>query len=324
VVEPDAVGIAPTLARQYGEPYADSSAIPTFYLAELTRRNVTVALNGDGGDECFAGYLRYVANSLTARIPAAVRRPLATTAALFPQHAGSRSLRARARRLLAPFGLETDARYLRHVSIFSPEERDNVLHPSFRAEVDPSRAFDVIARPWQESTATTPLDALMDIDVRSYLPGDLLVKVDIATMAHSLEARSPFLDPEVMEFAAALPPKDKALWGRKKRILRSAYRGLVPDGILNGPKRGFGVPLAAWLRRDLRDYSREVLLDRSTMESGYTQRSAVESMLDEHQAGDADHSYRIWALMMLELWRRETESLGPNPPLDAHARSPVR
>src|SRR5439155_4131260 len=140
-------------------------------------------------------------------------------------------------------------------------ERGELLDPDFRRSLDESRAPGVIATPWRAASGTSTLDRLLEVDVNTYLPEDLLVKMDIASMAYSLEARSPFLDPELMEFAASVPPQEKASLGRKKLLLRQAYRGRVPDSILDGAKRGFGVPLGAWFRGDLEGYARELLLD---------------------------------------------------------------
>jgi asparagine synthase (glutamine-hydrolysing) len=305
LVRPDAVALAPKMARHYGEPYADSSAIPTFYLAEFARRNVTVALNGDGGDESFAGYLRYVANDMTSRIPEAVGKPIAAAAALLPDRAGSRTLRARTRRLLAPLSMPPAERYTRHVSIFSTPERDRLMEPDLRKEVDMTRAEGVIRHPWEASTANTMIDRLMDVDVQTYLPEDLLVKVDIASMAYSLEARSPLLDVEVMEFAASIPASLKARMGRKKWLLRRAYRSRVPDSILDGPKKGFGVPLARWFREDLRESTREALLDPGNAIGQNFRREEVSGILAAHSTGRADHAFRIWALLQLELWHQE-------------------
>jgi asparagine synthase (glutamine-hydrolysing) len=312
VVQPDAIELVPKLVRHYGEPYADSSAIPTFYLAELTRRHVTVALNGDGGDESFAGYLRHVANSLTARldsVPRPLRRGVAAAGRALPKRAESRSVLSRAQRLLVSVEADSIERYRRHVSIFNDAERAELLDPGFRASVDEARAPAVLNAPWEAASGSSVLDRLLEVDVDTYLPGDLLVKVDIATMAHSLEARSPFLDPEVMEFAASLPPREKASLGRKKLLLRRAYRGRIPDSILDGPKRGFGVPLGAWFRGDLQDYARELLLDPMTLDRGYLNEAAVRSILDAHAAGRGDRSAQLWALVMLESWQRELGSM---------------
>jgi len=305
VVEPDAVGLAPKLVRHYGEPYADSSAIPTFYLAEMTRRDVTVALNGDGGDESFAGYLRHVANSMTAHLPPALGRMGAAVGELIPAANGSRTRIGHAKRLLASLEAEPIARYTRHVSIFDVDDREQVMDPSFRRDLDVARAPEVIAGPWRAASGRSRLDTLLEVDVSTYLPEDLLVKADIATMAHSLEARSPLLDPTVMEFAASLPPRRKARLAQKKWLLRRAYRGRVPDGILDGAKRGFGVPLADWFRGDLRDFTRDTLLDSRSLGRSYVSAPHVESLIDSHQAGARDRSFQLWALLMLELWHRE-------------------
>jgi asparagine synthase (glutamine-hydrolysing) len=308
VVAPDAIDLVPKLVRHYGEPYGDSSAIPTFYLSELTRRHVTVALNGDGGDESFAGYLRYVANSLTGRldsVPVALRRGVAAIGRGLPRRPGSTSLLSRAQRFLVSVEADALERYRRHVSVFNDVERTQLLDPDFRASVDPSRAPSVIATPWLAASGTNPLDRLLEVDVDTYLPEDLLVKVDIASMAHSLEARSPLLDKEVMEFAASLPPREKASMGRKKYILRRAYRGRIPDSILDGAKKGFGVPLGAWFRGDLDGFARELLLDRTTLDRGYVNETAVRSILDAHGAGQGDRSMQLWILVMLESWHRE-------------------
>jgi asparagine synthase (glutamine-hydrolysing) len=307
VVQPDAVDLVPKLVRHYGEPYGDSSAIPSFYLSELTRRHVTVALNGDGGDESFAGYLRYVANSLTGHldsIPRPLRRGVAALGRSLPKTPGSKSLLSRAQRLLVSVDADSIERYRRHVSVFNDAERAELLDPEFRATVDLARAPGVIATPWQRASGKSMLDRLLEVDVSTYLPEDLLVKVDIASMAYSLEARSPFLDPEVMEFAASLPPREKANLGRKKYILRRAYRGRIPDSILDGTKKGFGVPLGAWFRGDLQGYARELLLDRTTLDRGYLNETAVRSILDAHAAGQGDRSMQLWILVMLESWHR--------------------
>ena len=175
--------------------------------------------------------------------------------------------------------------------------------------LDPSRADDAVLDPWRSSTATELLDQYLDVDVNSYLPDDLLVKIDIATMAHSLEGRSPLLDHEFMELAASLPPQLKADRGRRKRVLRSALRGWVPDAVLDGPKQGFELPVSRWLRGDLSAYAREVLLDRESRSRGWCDEQQVGRLLDEHSGGSRDNGHRIWTLLMLELWYREQPGL---------------
>jgi asparagine synthase (glutamine-hydrolysing) len=162
-----------------------------------------------------------------------------------------------------------------------------------------------IAGPWRAASGRDRLDVLLETDVETYLPGDLLVKMDIASMAYSLEARSPLLDPELMQFAASLPARRKARWTEKKWILRRAYRGRVPDQVLDGRKRGFGVPLGAWFRGELRELAHEVLLDPSTRAAGLFDEGEARELLRVHELGGADRSMQIWSLLMLALWHRE-------------------
>ena len=313
-VSPDAIAIAPRIARHYGEPFADSSAIPSFYLAEMTRRHVTVALNGDGGDESFAGYTRYAANVLAGRIervPAPLRRLGGDLASRLPESAEQQSARNRLRRLGGSLGLDGAGRYERYVSLFDREQRADLYSDEQRAALGDSQfAAEAIAEPWRQASGADRLDVLLEVDVRTYLPGDLLTKIDIATMAHSLEARSPFLDPELMQFAASIPAPLKLQGMEKKRILRDALRAWLPGSVLDRPKQGFSVPLAGWLRGELRDYSRELLLDPASFGAARFRPGAVETLLDEHSAG-RDHSQRIWALLMLELWQAEV--VAPQP-----------
>jgi asparagine synthase (glutamine-hydrolysing) len=321
VVRPDSAELIPKLVRHYGEPYADSSALPSFYLAELTRQHVTVALNGDGGDESFAGYRRHVVNSLLGgleRVPQPLRRAAAALDGTLPSSGDRYNLLTRAHRLLATIGEDPLTRYTRYVSIFSQAERRSLLRPEFLRAIDAERAPGVIGRAWSHASGGDLLDVLLSVDVHTYLPEDLLVKMDIATMAHSLEARSPFLDPDVMEFAASLPAPHKARLRRKKWLLRRAYRGRLPNRTLDAAKRGFVVPVEAWLRNGLGSFAREVLLDPATLGRGIVREASVESRLRAHVAGDADWSGHIWALLMLELSLRELEGPRPEPAGVAH------
>jgi asparagine synthase (glutamine-hydrolysing) len=308
VVRADAVEILPRLARHYGEPFADSSAIPSFYLAEMTRRHVTVALNGDGGDESFAGYPRYVANSVAARLdglPLALRRLAQAGGRHLPSNADVGSALNRTRRLTRTMALHPGERFGRYVSCFAPEDRLKLYNDGFRAELGDVAAERLVGDAWDEASGHDPLDRMLEVDVTTYLPGDLLTKMDIATMAYSLEARSPLLDHELMELAASIPAELKLEGREKKAVLRNALRGWLPDSVLDRPKQGFSVPGAAWFRDDLRDYSREVLLDPVSLERGLFRADEVHGLLDRHAAGRADESPRIWALLMLELWQRE-------------------
>ena len=306
-VQADAVEILPKIVRHHGEPFADSSAIPSFYLAEMTRRHVTVALNGDGGDESFGGYTRYVANAVAGRldgIPASLRRVLGAAGSRLPERGGVSSQLNRARRLTATLALDGSERYARYMAWFSAGQRSALYTPEFAAFTgDGAEAF--MRHVWARTSGSTVVDKMLEVDASTYLVDDLIAKIDIATMAHGLEARSPLLDHELMEFAATLPADMKVRGQQKKWILREAMRGWLPDDILDRPKQGFSVPLSMWLRTDLRAWSREILLDRETLGRGYFRGAAVQRLLDRHDAGSEGDAKRIWSLVMLELWHRE-------------------
>ncbi len=309
VVTPDAVEILPRIVRHYGEPFADSSAIPSFYLAELARRRVTVALNGDGGDESFAGYSRYVANlalERAARLPAPLRRSLARMAGVLPAGGQIQSTANRLRRLAMATALDAPQRHTSYLTQLNRAERLRLYSAQMREKVGAASAGeDAIGRRWRASTAPDALGRMLSTDVGLFLPDDLLTKIDIATMAHSLEARSPLLDHELMEFAAALPSRLKVRGGEKKIALRDAFRGTLPDEILDAPKQGFVVPMAEWLRGDLKELSYDVLLDSTARGRGYFEADSVRTLLDRHTSGAEDRSGAIWALLVLELWHRE-------------------
>ncbi|HKI66584.1 MAG TPA: asparagine synthase (glutamine-hydrolyzing) [Solirubrobacterales bacterium] len=316
VVEPDAVAMLPKLVRHYGEPFGDHSALPCFYLSQLAREHVTVALNGDGGDESFAGYQRYSSNLLAARLealPAALREGIGSAAAALRPPADPRALRSRVQRFAGRLAGERRHRYLDQVSVFGAGERAGLYTPQFAAQVAPSGSAEVMLEPWREASGDELLDQLLEVDATVYLPGDLLTKIDVATMAFSLEARSPLLDHELMELAASLPPNQKARGAQRKIALRGALRGWLPDAVLDGPKRGFELPVDRWLRGELAPFAREVLLDRESTERGWLRREGVESLLDRHLAGE-DHGRRLWALLTLELWARSaTDRAAPAP-----------
>jgi asparagine synthase (glutamine-hydrolysing) len=308
IVRPDAVGIVPRLVWHYGEPYGDSSAIPTFCLAELTRRHVTVALNGDGGDENLAGYDRYLANVLAARadrLILPVMRPLLREAARWV-HRGARFNRlwSRAGRLLEGLADEPERRYARWLTHFHPDMHDELLTDEFRgtvAELDPLAPVTATER---EAGGTDLVDRTLAIDVENYLADDLLVKVDIATMAYGLEARSPFVDHEVMELCARLPSNLKLHGTTKKYLLRRIASQFLPDEIVGRPKMGFGVPLGRWFRQELREMAYDVLLSPSLRGRGILRPRAVARMLDEHASGRYPWHHQIWNLLMLESWFR--------------------
>ena len=306
IVEPKALEILPTLVRIYDEPFADSSAIPTYYVSQLSRQYVTVVLNGDGGDELLGGYPRYRFTALDHAIP----RYLSTSSreslrrafdSWLPNARGVRRLREKAERLLAP----VSRTYLSRICYFSPAEKDELYTADFSGTMRGHDSYDLLTGWFEEAKATELLDQLLSVDTRSYLPDDLLVKVDRATMAHALEARSPLLDHRLMEFSASLPVSMKVRNGQTKYLLKAAMRGTLPDHILDRPKQGFGVPIDRWFREDCREFLREVLLSPRCVQRGYFRPEVVRRMIDDHQHGKEDYAYRLYALLMLELWHRE-------------------
>ncbi len=308
LVEPKAAGILPILVRHFGEPFADSSALPTYFLAQETRRHVTVALNGDGGDELFAGYDRYRAAQLAERF--ATRLPLVRSlasiaAATLPASAGVRDPRGRARRFLSALRLSPGSRYASWIGIFDPRLKRATFAPEFLALARAARADGLLADPINRRNGRAVLNTLLRVDLTTYLPNDLLVKVDITTMANSLEARSPFLDYRLVEWAATLPADLKLRGRTSKYLLRQAMADWLPPRILSRPKAGFGVPVAEWLRGELRPLLEDLLLSSRFRQRGYFRPEAVHDMVSQHVYHRADWWQPLWALLMLELWHRE-------------------
>ncbi len=308
MVEPSAVELLPRIVRHHGEPFADATAVPTFALSEVTRRHVTVALNGDGGDEIFGGYTRYVANVAAARlgrIPLPLRQLAGRAALAVPANGRIDSWPSRIRRLGETLPLDPARRYFAYMAHLQGLRREQLYTDEYRAQLDGDRAERLMVDAWEGARADHPLDRMLATDMAGYLPDDLLAKVDIASMAASLEARSPLLDHELVEFAAALPADEKVRGTEKKVAFRRALRGWVPDAILDAPKRGFQPPLADWLRGELHGYAREILLDPRARERGQLRPERVAALLERHAAGVEDHSQGIWTLLVHELWHRE-------------------
>jgi asparagine synthase (glutamine-hydrolysing) len=306
-VEPKAMEVLPRLVWHYGEPFADSSAIPSFYLAEMTRRHVTVALNGDGGDESFAGYNRYLGAGVAdrvARLPAPARHALTLAARAIGPNGSESSFRSRLDRLGQAASMNSYDRYAMWMAYFTERERERLYTPEFREQLGERSAPRVIRDPWVESDAADPVNRLLDVDVRTYLPGDLLVKMDIASMAHSLEVRSPLLDHEFMELCAGFPGGWKLRGGTTKKLFKDALRPWLPDHLLDRPKWGFGVPIDAWLRGPLRRLPSEILLDPRSTERGFFREEYVRGLIDDHVSDRRNNANRIWALIQLELWLR--------------------
>ena len=306
-VEPHAIEILPQIAWHYGEPFADSSAIPSYYLAELTRQHVTVALNGDGGDESFAGYTRYVGTGVADRVaglPRPLRAGLSTAARLLGPNAREASFRSRLDRLGRAVSMDEPERYAMWMAYFTERERERMYTAELRAQLRERTAPNVVRMVWEASDACDRVNRLLDVDVNTYLPGDLLVKMDIASMAHSLEVRSPLLDHEFVELCAGIPGAWKLAGGTTKKLFKDALRPWLPADVLDRPKQGFAVPLDTWFRGPLRRLPEDVLLDPATIARGLFRPEYVRGLIDDHVSGARDNSGRIWALLQLELWQR--------------------
>ena len=308
VVEPSALDTLPQLIWHYDEPFGDSSAIPTMYLSRVTREKVTVALSGDGGDELFAGYDRYQAVLLASqidRLPGFVRTicgwPLWQK---LPARVEQKSFRRRVKRFLAGMAESPERRYLRWIGIFDNDARSRLYSPEFAAKLNRFDSAEFLLEAYQLCPDRDFITRTTAVDMQTYLPCDILTKVDIASMAASLEARSPFLDHHVAELAARMPLDLKFERGRGKKILVDTFHDLLPASIQTRKKMGFGVPIDHWFRGELRSLVEESLLSPQSLARGYFNPQVIREMVDQHTSGQFDHSYRLWNLMVLEHWHR--------------------
>lgn len=303
-VRSDDFGLIDRLASLYDEPYADSSAIPTYRVCELARKRVTVALSGDGGDETFGGYRRYKFHvreqALRDRLPAGLRQMLfGTLGRVYPKFdALPRMFRARATfQALARGAVEA---YCHSVSIVRDDDRATLFSPEFRRRLGGYRAREVFAAHALRAPTDDPLSLIQYLDYQTYLPGDINTKVDRASMAHSLEVREPLMDHEVVEWAARLPSSLKLAGGEGKLVLKKAMEPMLPNDVLYRPKMGFAVPLADWFRGPLRAEVQRVMRGETLARTGVFDAGALARIADEHLSGQRDRSAMIWTLLMFE------------------------
>ncbi|HEX8568049.1 MAG TPA: asparagine synthase (glutamine-hydrolyzing) [Pyrinomonadaceae bacterium] len=306
IVKPDALDVLPTLVEHYGEPYADSSAIPTYYVARETRKHVTVALNGDGGDESFAGYERYAAMRLAEkyhRLPRLMREQVIERAVNLVPTSELRKSRARdAKRFLQAASLPRVERYFQWVGAIGDETKKALYTADFQKQISGNHPAELLQNWFAQANGIGIVDATMMTDQQTYLPNDLLVKVDIASMAVSLEARSPLLDHKVIEFAASLPDSIKLRGAETKSLLKRVAARLVPREVIYRRKMGFGVPIAGWIRGEMKEFVREVLLSEKAQKRGLLKPEVVSRLVVEHTESGRDHGAQLWTLLMLELW----------------------
>jgi asparagine synthase (glutamine-hydrolysing) len=296
VLRPDAALLLPALAEAFDEPFADSSALPTYLVSKLAAEHVKVALSGEGGDELFGGYYTYTADLLASRYGAMARfaRPLVER---LPSSSAKASFDYKAKRFVRAAHLPPLERHHAWKEIFSADARAELT--GRRSDFDP---VDLLRTRFAETEGAEVLARLQDVDLGIYLVDDLLAKTDRASMAHSLEARVPFLDPFVTNFALALPSKHKARGLRKKVLLRKAVAPLVPEPLLRRRKRGFSIPAAAWLRGELQPFARDTLSPDALRRQGFFDPDTVRRILEDHVSGKQDLSRQLWGLLAFTLW----------------------
>jgi asparagine synthase (glutamine-hydrolysing) len=307
IVRPDALGIMEKLAWHYDEPFADSSAIPTYYVSQVARQNVTVALAGDGGDENFAGYRRYYfdrrENIVRNLLPAAIRQSIfGILASLYPKADWApRVFRGKA--TFANLARSPIEAYFRSISAFQSELKDQLLHQDVRHDLNGYDSLTVLRDYYDRTNTDDPLSRIQYVDIKTYLADDILVKVDRASMAHSLEVRAPILDHKLMELAAMMPSSLKLRGTNGKYIFKNAVKKILPESVLRRKKMGFAVPLSQWFRNELKEFARRVLFTGSsdTLLNG----AITKRIWEEHQSGLRNRSTELWALLMFRLWERQ-------------------
>lgn len=309
IVEPDAVSIVDELSYFYDEPFADSSSIPTYYVSKWTREKVTVALTGDAGDELFMGYHRYYAARLYEMLdslPAPLRRLLAMKFwQKLPGGGTPHSYVRRVKRILEAIGYDKRGRYRNLVEIFSRDRRERIYTADFRESLDGAQPELFVESLYDDFPNRDFLTQTSYVDFASYLVGDILTKVDIASMAVALECRSPFLDHEFVDLVASMPMDRKMVGNRKKILLKEAFAEHLPPEIKRRGKMGFGVPLPYWFRNELKPLLDEVLFSPRANQRGWFDSAQLRKLVDDHSSGQAEHSGRLWSLVMLELWARK-------------------
>lgn len=299
IVKPDAIKILPKLVWYYNEPFADSSALPSYYLAQLTKKHVTVSLNGDGGDENHAGYDRIRAMKILniyKKIPKLARKIINTSIEKLPE---KRNIKA-AKRFINASNFDDYDSYYSFLNMFNDRERDAVLQTN--KYYDSSK---IMKNEFKNCNSNVLGNKILYFEIKRYLPDDLLVKIDIATMANSLEARSPFLDHNMLEFTATIPFNLKVRLLKQKYILIKALKDIIPQNILNRKKQGFVVPIDSWFRNDLKNYAHDILTSNTFRNRNLFDYYQINKIIDEHQSNNKDHKHKLWSLLWLELWFRE-------------------
>jgi asparagine synthase (glutamine-hydrolysing) len=309
IVKPQAIEIMPKLISHYGEPYADYSCIPTYYISQFAAKYVKVALVGDGGDESFSGYYRYTAAKVAGFfdfLPQGLRKIISRAfVGLIPGGNDIRSSAWQIKRFFNALEYPPVERYLNWIVGFNHEQKKKLLTPDFLSEINLKLDLDYLEKAYADKQIGDFSDITRQVDIDTYLPNDLLVKMDIAAMANSLETRAPFLDHKLMEYAAAIPPDLKLHNLENKFILKKTLAADLPEKIINRKKQGFAIPIGQWFRGELKDYAFDLLLAKNSINQNYFNRNYLKNILDEHMDKSTDNGYKLWILLMFELWAKE-------------------
>jgi len=304
-VNPCNFGLLQKIVLQAGEPFGDSSIIPTYLLSNYTGEKVKVALSGDGADEIFVGYYRYLIMRIAQKFdicPYPIRKALFSLIHPFlPGNNDERTKIGKLKRVLKIFASEQEERYLNLINRFSEHSKHRIYGSALKG-ISLSPTQEIFNFLDSNSSADNYIEKIVEKEIHSYLPGDILVKVDIASMANSLEVRSPYMDHELGQFAASLPLHFKQNGNQRKRILKDAFSDIVPDSVLSRKKMGFGVPIAKWLRENWKKETEELLYYGKGVKLGFFNKDRVEELFKRHCSGSRDYSYPLWSMLMLEIW----------------------
>jgi len=309
IVKPDYIDILPKIVWHYDQPYADSSALPSYYVAQMARRFVKVALNGDGGDENFAGYNRYKYQMLLCyriydKLPELFKRSLNRFANQRSHSLKEKNFFGKLRRFFKYANMDVAERYFEYMTIFKDEEKRLLYNPEMKKSAKDIESLDYLKSFFLSYKGDDSINKFLYVDLLTYLPEDLLVKMDIATMMNSLEVRSPFLDHKLIEFVAGIRGNLKLRRRIGKYILKEALDGFLPPEIIKRDKMGFGIPISTWFKADWKNYFREVVLSKKSLSRGYFNKVYIEMLWKQHISGYKDNGYKLWMLLMLELWHR--------------------
>jgi asparagine synthase (glutamine-hydrolysing) len=316
VVRPDGVGVLEKIVAHFDEPFGDTSALPTWYVSQLAAREVTVVLSGDGGDEMFGGYTRYIPDTRVTTVdryaPAVLRRMAGAVGARLPHG-------ARGKRFLRHVARDARGRYLDAIGFFTADDKAGLLSADLRGQLSAGDPECRLIRHFDRYAQLSWPSQMMRFDVETYLPEDILTKVDRMSMAHSIEARVPLLDNSVIDFASSLPAALKIRDGRRKHVLKEVAARFLPGELIDRRKQGFGVPLDVWFRGNLRELFADTLLSARSLQRGYFQPAFVHGLIHEHVSGRRDHTFRLWQLVVFERWLQQYVDVGRALPFSAPA-----